>query len=531
MGLFDRFKKKQEQPPTTSVSRNSVEDMIGRAAVPTPDKNLDATIEAFDYAVDAMYRAIEGKDGGPPLPPLPLTEQSAQDAPFRFMDLPAVDNHGRITKEFLDYPPEAEDTKWGTVDQSWAPETEADRYYDSFPTEPEELKEFCKSGTTMVGKWMNAQFPEIDDVSMANTMYGLAINLITATESFCRKHLPLANCINSDPEMEFWSVNDETVRAKKGDSFNPAVSREGNWLARVYTDGEEIKKELEMFEDGVFRAMVSNFVDTHYAQMKKIFDRFSGYAQRVERIKETNILYYGVPQIIVDQEDPKKQANVTFEDKLEDYESAYDRHLMFIKLADRTKPDKPVSGADVYKKENYDFEKRTVFLPRLCGNLGLCYLTAYAVRNMKSFFNFNEPKYKDGMNRLCADIRNYLSFKNISPSDEAGAKYHALVEKMATLAKDRSEVLFDTIITHTDIVGLLGRTVAPNLIRIARKYAAEAQIRHGLNDAITRRAFGLGVDLQIINTQQANYFVPWSKKSSQLLDDSSNAQDSQSVPG
>ena len=523
MGLFDRFKKKQEQPPAPApVQRNSGK-RTGQTKV--ADKDTEELMEAFDYAVDAMYRAIEAKDGGPPLPPLPLTEQPAQDTPIRFMDLPAIDNQGNITREFLENPPEAGDSGWGAVDRSWSPETEADRYYDSFPTDLEELEEFCRSGMEMVGTWVNTQYKEDDDVSTANTMYGTAIHLLTATRIMCGKNLPLVSRIKGDTKMEFWSVNDEIVRRRKN-HVDPSISKEINWLARVYTDGEEIKKELEGFEDGVFRAMVSNFVDTHYAQMKKIFDRFSGYDQRLERIKETNILYYGLPEIVIEHKDPERPADVYFKDKLEDYKSVYNSHLMFTRMSDWDKKDGPLEGADFYKRENYDFEKRVVFLPRLCGNLGLCYLTAYAVRNMKSFFNFNEPKYKDGMNRLYSDIKNYLSFKNISPSDEAGAKYHALVEKMAALAKDRSETLFDTIIKHTSIADFLGRAVAPNLIRIARKYAAEAQIKRCLNDAITRRAFGLGTDLFVIYTQQANYFVPWSKRSNQILEDAENGNGS-----
>ena len=531
MGLFDRFKKKQEQPPAPApVQRNSGK-RTGQTKV--ADKDTEELMEAFDYAVDAMYRAIEAKDGGPPLPPLPLKERPRKDMPIRFMDLPAVDSQGRITKEFLENPPEAEDTQWGMVDRSWSPETEADRFYDSFPTDPEELEKMCKKGMVRVGKWINVHYSENDDVSTVNAMYGLAIHLLTGIETTCRANLPLVGRINGDLKIEFWSVNDETIRKKNNNDVNPFISKEINWLARVYNDGEEIKKELEGFEDGVFRAMISNFVDTHYTQMKRIFDRFSGYGQRIQRIKETNILYYGLPAIVIDGKDPKPPIDVYFKDKLEDYEVAYNNHLMFTRMSDWDKTDGPLEGANVYKKENYDFENSegTVFLPRLCGNLGLCYLTAYAVRNMKSYFNFNEPRYKETMNRLHSDIKNYLSFKNISPSDENGAKYHALVEKMTASAKGRSEILFNTIIIHTNIASLLGRAVAPNLIRIARKHATEAQIRHGLNDAITRRAFGLGTDLFVIYTQQANYFVPWSQKNSQLLDDSSNGRDGGSSPG
>ena len=529
MGLFDRFKKKQEQPPAPApVQRNSGK-RTGQTKV--ADKDTEELMEAFDYAVDAMYRAIEAKDGGPPLPPLPLKKQPAEKQ-WRLMDLPAVDSQGKMIqeiREIIDKKSREAGGIWGGVDQSWSPETEADRFYDSFPSNQKELEELCVAGINDIDEktCKKVKIPQLkDDVSLAslaNTMYGLAIHTITSTDIHCKTRLPLCNTVNGDPDGRLWSINDDGL-IKPG---NPEISTDINWLANIHADRASFENELEVLEDTAFQAMVAGLLDAHYAQIKKIFDRFSGYAQRIERIKETNIICYGLPALA-----PPAEGKQFFRNKLEDYDTIMGSHFTFAKIADRFYDQHPeltdrngrLFEMNTYLEENYDFDKPSVYLPRLYGYLALAYLTDYAIKNMKSYYNFNKPKYDESIKRCHADIMNYLSFRGYSASDESGTKYHTLLEKIIRTLNERSKTLFDTIITHTWSVGDIKNNIAPVLVAIARRLAPEVQIRRGLNDAITRRM--ASQDLQVINTQQANYFVPWSKRSNQILEDAENGNGS-----
>ncbi len=516
MGLFDLFKKKQAQPQPNAARST------GSAVGNNPSRqDTGEVVEAFDYAVDAMYRALDVSCGGTPLPPSALKHQFSSHN--RIMDLPAIDAAGRMVQEIRGIIEEGSPAIWGGFDYNWSPETNADRFYDSFPADLKELERLCQAGIDGIDNAMNksVKMPRLeDDVSLANTMYGFSIHIITQADLKCREKLPLSGCINGDPDGLLWSINDEAIRTRDNIG-NPEISKQVNWLANINNDQGFLKKESESLDDGVFKSMIANLLDTHYGQIKKIFDRFSGYAQRVERVKETNVINYGLPDLARDDSTGQR----VFANKLEEYIDALESHLVFGKIIDGVinsrnqlgNKGKPLYGADAYLRENYDFHKPSVHLPRVYGYLALSYLTDYAVRNMKSFYNFNKPKYEETIKGLHGDIMNYLSFKGYNAANETGMRYHALIEKMMKTINKRSETLFDAIIDHTSATGYIRDAVAPSLMIIARRHSSETQIRRGLNDAITRRMASR--DTAVIRTQQANYFVPWSQKSAHLLED------------
>jgi len=504
MGFFSRLlgSKKDEdeaiRPPVRQEAARVTRGGPPRSApssISSPEerKRIEQIVsQSLDDFSDAVGEMIETGNWGVGKVP---SKTPATGYYTRFRDTPFTDEKGNLRPEIAKGLAVAE-KPWGGYDPAWNAVDAANRYYESFPQDIGE-KEFT-----------------VDSGDDAMYVKELQATLAYNTDNVDRevsKLLPKGpKNIKGDDEGIMWYINSDGFGSA---TSVPWIDDTVNWLATVRNSAAGIKKDLEGIEDGVLRTMLLNYLDEQNDLVTRMYMRFSGCGQRVQRMREAFVMWNGVP----------KSENGTLCHELEDYKVVRQSLLHYGRMwyhgLFTAKGEEHARDADVdreYYAENDDFAGTSLSMRRVYAILSMCCCMKYALDNLRAYSAFAYPVVRDSMDRHLADINNYLSFRGYTDDGDPGKKYHEIFQKVKTHTFDRLNELGGAMLHYLKENGKIASGAARSAMHVARAHESESQIRWGLTDALWRR-----MDLHeklAISTPEFRYFVPWSAKPGELLE-------------
>jgi len=496
MGLFDIFKKKQDEEivrrPVSPGPQNRRPAAPSRELSEEQKQMREVLGQAFDMATDGLIERMETGNWSLNTTPPPV-EPLLED---RFADMPFVDGNRKLRgtiRKALDIG----EKLWGTYVPDWDAIPAVDRYYSSFPQDLEELREeacvFANNPKTETDESLYAK----------SAQAGLVYNGDNIDVQM-RKMLPMRSSVTWDPKGKIWCLNSDGIFKKDA----PVVNEEINWCANVRADIAEFKKELEDIEDGVLRSMLSSFLDEHNHLMTRVFTRFSGCGQRIQKMREGFVIMNGVG---------KSEGGICSHE-LEDFALVRNDLLHFTNLMAEAELNKVSleESKRAYLSENRDFSRPDVDMRRVAAGLSVCYCMGYALDNLRAYHNFAWPVVQQKRSRVADDISNYMSFRNYKPDDPAGMKYMDLVKRIKEAIVDRADQLQGAMAHYIKENTRLKEAVENGLMYVARRHESEEQIKWRLTDALWRRLDS--TDVMPIRTPDMRFFTPWAANPGELLE-------------
>jgi len=501
MGLFDIFKKKQEEeiirrPVSPAPQTRRAAAPPGTRGLSEEKKQMREELErTFDVATDALIERMETGNwslNGTHPPVDPLLED-------RFADMPFIDGNRRLRDE-LRKALDITERIWGAYVPGWDAIPAVDRYYSSFPQDLKELKN--KTYVFHIGDVGNET--ENDDGLFAKETQSALMYNGENIEKQIQKMLPMRSCITWDPEGRIWCFNSDGIFKRD----EPEVNEEFNWCANIRADIAEFRKELDGMEDGALRSMLSSFLDEQCHLITRVFTRFSACGQRIQKMREGYVIMNGLART--------REATAFHE--LEDFATVREELLPFTSLMAEAEAEK-VSWKDsetTYLRENRDFGRPEVNIRRVTAGLSVCYCIGYAMDNLRAYSNFAWPVIHQKRTRFADDISNYMSFRNYRPDDPVGMKYADLAGRIKKAMADRADQLEQAMVHYIKENTFLKEAIESNFMYVARKHESEEQIKWWLTDALWRRLDYN--DAMPIRTPDMRFFAPWSVNPGELLE-------------
>lgn len=523
MGFFSRLlgdKKDEDEavrPPvrqeTPPVAREEPRRRFAPPSTSTPEERerikeiVSKSLDEFSDAVGEMIETGDWRVGG---------KVPAAASVYRFRNVPFADEKGDLLRERVESLGIAEKT-WGGYDRSWNARDAANRYYEIFPRDINEVKKYI---TTLAGE-ITADTGD-DALYVKALQYALAYNTNNVDREVSEL-LPAPSSLQGDAEGIMWHLNSDGFGPKKA---MPMIDNEVNWLATLRESAAGIKKDLEGIDDGVLRTMLSNYLDEQNDLMTRMYMRFSGCGQRVQRMREAFVMWYGVP----------KPENGLPGHELQDYAYVREHLLHYSRVwycaRKNAKGEEHARDAEVdkeYHADNDDFASTSLSMRRVYAILSMCCCMKYALDNLVAYHNFAFPIIKGSMDRHITDVKNYLSFRGYTDDADPGKKYHEVFEKVKAHTFNRHKELTQAMVHYLKGNRNITDSIAYSAMYIARTHEPdENRIRWGLSDALWRRMDPC--ESIPITTSEFRYFVPWSVKPGELLE-LGGVQGGQQSPG